>query len=43
MAGTDEALPYLARMGLDNPQTLKDRAIQKLLIAELRDAGHISL
>ncbi len=43
MAGTDEARPYLARMGLDNPQTLKDRAIQKLIIAELRDAGHITL
>ncbi len=36
---TRAAMPYLKRMGLDNPDSLKDKAIQKLLISELDDAG----
>lgn len=43
LADAAQALPYLSRMGLDNPQTLKDKAIQKLLISELYSAGHIKL
>lgn len=35
------AQPYLARMGLDSPEDFKHIAIQKLLLAELKELGHI--
>ena len=35
------AAPYLARMGLDQPRDLKESAVQKLIVAELRNTGHI--
>ena len=33
--------PYLARMGLEHPGDLKEAAVQKLIVAELRDGGYI--
>lgn len=33
--------PYLERMGLDKPGDLKEAAVQKLIVAELHDAGYI--
>ena len=33
--------PYLERMGLDQPGDLKEAAVQKLIVAELRDGGYI--
>jgi acyl-CoA hydrolase len=41
MSTPQGAMPYLARMGLDQPADLKETAVQKLLIAELRESGHI--
>ena len=38
---TEAAAPYLARMGLDNPRDLKETAIQKLIISELKDSGYV--
>jgi acyl-CoA hydrolase len=38
---SEAAVPYLARMGLDNPRDLKETAIQKLIISELKDLGYI--
>ena len=35
------ATPYLARMGLENPADLKETAVQKLILAELRESGHV--
>ena len=35
------AAPYLARMGLDQPKDLKETAIQKLIVSELKEAGYI--
>ena len=35
------ASPYLARMGLEQPRDLKESAVQKLIVAELRDGGYI--
>jgi acyl-CoA hydrolase len=35
------AEPYLARMGLDKPGDLKETAVQKLILAELIDSGHV--
>jgi acyl-CoA hydrolase len=35
------ANPYLARMGLEHPGDLKESAVQKLIVAELRDGGYI--
>jgi acyl-CoA hydrolase len=35
------AQPYLARMGLDQTHDLKETAVQKLILAELREAGYI--
>lgn len=35
------AAPYLARMGLEHPTDLKEAAVQKLILAELHDGGHI--
>jgi hypothetical protein len=37
----EAAVPYLARMGLDQPGDLKEAAIQKLIVAELKDLGHV--
>jgi acyl-CoA hydrolase len=37
----DGAGPYLKRMGLDQPGDLKEAAVQKLIVAELRDGGYI--
>jgi acyl-CoA hydrolase len=37
----EAAAPYLARMGLDQPGDLKEAAIQKLIVAELKDLGHV--
>jgi acyl-CoA hydrolase len=37
----ETAQPYLARMGLDNPTDFKQTAVQKLIVAELRDSGYI--
>lgn len=34
-ADEEAASPYLARMGLEHPHSLKDRAIHRLLVAEL--------
>jgi acyl-CoA hydrolase len=33
--------PYLARMGLENPENFKHLAFQKLILAELKELGHI--
>ena len=41
MSPPDGAAPYLARMGLEQPGDLKEAAVQKLIVAELRDAGYI--
>jgi hypothetical protein len=38
---SEAAVPYLARMGLDNPRDLKETAIQKLIISELKDSGYV--
>lgn len=38
---TEAAAPYLARMGLDNPRDLKETAIQKLIISELKASGYV--
>lgn len=35
------ATPYLARLGLEHPADLKQAAIQKLIVAELRDGGYL--
>ena len=35
------AMPYLERMGLDQPADIKETAIQKLIVAELRECGHV--
>lgn len=40
-SATDAAMPYLARMGLDKPATLKDKAIQKVLVSELKNEGYL--
>ncbi len=37
----DGAMPYLARMGLEHPKDLKETAVQKLIVAELRESGHL--
>jgi hypothetical protein len=37
----EAANPYLARMGLDSPTGLKETAVQKLIIAELKDLGYV--
>ena len=34
------ALPYLARMGLDQPRDLKETAVQKLILAQLHESGY---
>ncbi len=39
MHDTKAAMPYLKRMGLDNPSSIKDTAMQKLLLSELEHAG----
>jgi acyl-CoA hydrolase len=41
MSPPPAATPYLARMGLDQPRDFKEAAIQKLIVAELRDSGHL--
>lgn len=35
------AAPYLARMGLEHPGDFKETAVQKLILAELKELGHI--
>ena len=35
------AEPYLARMGLDKPKDLKETAIQKVIVSELKSSGYI--
>lgn len=40
-ATPEAALPYLARMGLDQPADIKETAVQKLIISELRESGYI--
>ena len=37
----DAAKPYLARMGLDKPTDIKETAVQKLIVAELKAAGYV--
>jgi hypothetical protein len=37
----EAATPYFARMGLDQPGDLKQAAIQILIVAGLRDSGHV--
>ncbi|MBP6725574.1 MAG: hypothetical protein KA137_12070, partial [Halioglobus sp.] len=37
----EAAGPYLARMGLDQPADIKETAVQKLIVAELRDSGFV--
>jgi acyl-CoA hydrolase len=37
----DEALPYLARLGLDRPSSLRETMLQRILVAELRSGGFI--
>ncbi|MEH6636547.1 MAG: hypothetical protein V7700_13565, partial [Halioglobus sp.] len=37
----EAASPYLARMGLDKPRDLKETAIQKLILSELKDSGYV--
>jgi hypothetical protein len=39
-ASAEAAQPYLARMGLDKPADMKETAIQKLILAELKEAGY---
>ena len=41
MSAPAAAEPYLARMGLDKPADLKETAVQKLILAELIDSGHV--
>ena len=38
---TEAAAPYLARMGLDKPRDLKETAVQKLILSELKDSGYV--
>lgn len=38
---SDQAMPYLKRMNLHAPSSLKEKAIQKMLIVELEEAGVI--
>lgn len=42
-AGTppQAAAPYLARMGLEHPGDFKETAVQKLILAELKDLGYV--
>ena len=40
-APPENAAPFLARMKLDHPADLKETAIQKLIIAELKDSGYV--
>lgn len=35
------ATPYLARMGLDKPADIKETAVQKLIVAELKESGYV--
>jgi acyl-CoA hydrolase len=35
------AMPYLERMALDRPRDLKETAIQKLIVSELRTSGYV--
>ena len=35
------AMPYLERLQLHDPQTLQDKMLRKLIVAELATAGHI--
>jgi acyl-CoA hydrolase len=35
------AVPYLQRMGLDQPHDIKETAVQKLILAELKDCGRL--
>ncbi len=37
----DAALPYLARLGLDRPTSLRETMLQRVVVAELRSGGHI--
>jgi hypothetical protein len=37
----EAATPFLARMALDQPRDLKEAAIQKLIVSELRSSGYI--
>ena len=41
LSAPDGAAPYLERMGLDQPKDLKETAIQKLIVSELKEAGYI--
>jgi hypothetical protein len=34
-------VPYLQRMGLDQPHDIKETAVQKLILAELKDCGRL--
>lgn len=40
-ATPEAAVPYLARMGLDQPADIKETAVQKLIVSELRESGYI--
>jgi acyl-CoA hydrolase len=35
------AVPYLKRMGLDQPRDIKETAVQKLIVAELKECGRL--
>ena len=37
----DNAAPYLERLGLDAAQTIQDKVLRKLIVAELANEGHI--
>jgi len=41
VADTEAAAPYLKRMALDRPQSPMEKAISRLLISELKSAGHL--
>jgi acyl-CoA hydrolase len=37
----EAATPYLARLGLDKPGDIKETAVQKLIISELKESGYV--
>ena len=37
----EKAIPYLQRMQLEQPETIKERMAQRLIIAELKAQGHL--
>ncbi len=41
MSPPEAATPYLARMGLEQPRDFKEAAVQKLILAELKESGYL--